>query len=172
LPIYPGVVMIGACLVILGCAAPSGVDRPPASDQAQLTPVPGGGTRTEVIADWDDAHAAVLAALSRCETAFASQHRTGGPTDVDATSLRYELLTITEQSGTLMVSRGSADSTDAGTEVSGRSGARSSNLPPVPIVIEIRIGDAGDERFERCLAEAVVVRLSQLRGVRAAPLNW
>ena len=144
-----------AIAALPGCAAPKGVTDPPAASAVELTPLPGGGTQTEMLADWDDAHPAVLAALSRCESAFAARAREGGPTDETATTLRYDLLTITEQPGTLTLSR-AADPADG----------------PVTVHIEVRIGDAGDPRFERCIAEAIAIRLRQLRGVGAAPLTW
>jgi hypothetical protein len=122
--------------------------------------------------DWDDVDAALNAALSRCGAAAEVRrnlgHMPGGESELMALTpidiveggevrrIEIDLLTLRAGVGTLLIER------------LGEHGV----VEDVPIRVTVSIGTTPHPEIEACLAESIAMRLEQLRGVGAAPIDW
>ncbi len=105
----------------------------------------GGPPVREVLADWDDADAAVEVAAKKVEMGLLRSEALNS-------GRRYHLRTVGDEPVELDLQP--ADGTD-----------------PRLVRIEARVGRFGDPRREGQLAAAVARRLTQLRGVEHAPVR-
>lgn len=111
--------------------------------------VRGGVSILRVEADWDDAEAAVSAALGKSELVKVRLERAGG------SRLVYVLRTSRDEPAEFTITRGD----------------RWGWADPVPLLLTCSIGRFGDPQREREFLALVAERLGQLRGVEVAPLG-
>jgi hypothetical protein len=150
-----------------------------AEDPFIARPLPDGrGSVRDALGDWDDVHAAMLAAATHCSMThervrLIDPHEVGHhadnvgakaePADTYGGLLRqperreYDMLTISGLTGTLVIERLGPDAAIG---------------PGERIRMHATIGPLGKASTEACLLNAIGVRLEQLRGVRAAPIRW
>jgi len=106
--------------------------------------------RATLTADWNDLDAAADVAAQRTELVVL---RTTSP---DPCTRRYDLLSVSGEPGTLIVTRPHP------CDGPGES---------IPLTIEATIGRFGDPRRERILLNAFTARLADLHGVDFAPIR-
>lgn len=104
----------------------------------------------EVVADWNDVEAAVLAATGRVEMAFVSQAEAPG-------RHVFELRTIRDEPAELVFT------CELGALPEGER---------IPIRIWCSVGRFGDSGREAQVLRAVAKRLGDLAGVDFAPIRW
>jgi hypothetical protein len=114
--------------------------------------LPASATRSTATADENDIDASVEVAVGLHEMAVV---RTLGGNADPAVVRVYELITVTDEPGSLEVRRENA----------------SGSQQPAPLTLRARVGTFGDPPREAALLKSVKRRLEQLAGVEVAPIR-
>jgi hypothetical protein len=131
-------------MVHSGCSA--GFER---SNPAQPS-VSTGASSLQLRADWSDVEATMEVAAPRAEAAVVQ-------TLVSPHSIRFTLVTATDEPGEVLAVRDPADSS------SGEN---------IQITLSAHFGRFGDSAREQRLLNAMARRLGQLHGTATAPIHW
>ena len=135
-------------LLFCGCSGPAGNGPSHEGPEPARAPV-------EVVADWNDIDASVLAAVSQSEAAVLSITEESG-------AKVFKLLYISNEPGTLRV--WAADPSKIPTDKLERA------APSIELRLSATVGYWGHPERERKLERDVEKRLKQLAGVEFAPL--
>lgn len=147
-----------AAALLGGCLSTLDEARQP-SGPVVIEPEGAAPTSAEILADWDDADAAVEAALTRCASSVLRDRRYAGGgagTPPEPIEITLEIVTLRGDEGAIRLRR--LDPWNG--------------VDPVRVVVEASVGVFGNRRAEGCLVRAIALRLEQLRGVDYAPLDW
>ena len=140
---------VSAVLAVVTVAGLAGCALPEPRPEPKLFQ---GSATMQVVGDWDDVETAVRTGCSQAEVAVLQLIR------LDDTHLRFELLTITDEPGTLEVS------------LTPQSDPAAQKSEP-SILLEATVGRFQDKAWAERLIGRVARRLHDLHGVDVAPID-